>query len=226
MPAEAFLGPRPSPKHDTNHKDGDKTNNRVSNLEWCSKSENQSHAYAIGLRIPMGGERNGKAKLSLKDVLRLRDLAKNMTRHELSEKFGLTVGAVDKILGALAWRNHLSEAVSAKRADAWVKLTASDINSMRSLAQELTRRQLSERFGISLSSVDRHLHDGGVSPKSPMRHGVFNGNALLVEADAVRILKLKGSMPQKTLAAQFGVDVQVVQRIHQRTTWRHLDATG
>lgn len=51
-------------------------------------------------------------------------------------------------------------------------------------------------------------------------------SALTPDQRAVRILKLKGSMPQKTLAAQFGVDVQVVQRIHQRTTWRHLDATG
>lgn len=41
-------------EHTIDHIDGDKTNNALTNLEWCSQSENQKRAYALGI--------NGKAQ--------------------------------------------------------------------------------------------------------------------------------------------------------------------
>ena len=34
-----------------NHKDGNKMNNKVNNLEWCNQSYNMKHAYKNGLEI-------------------------------------------------------------------------------------------------------------------------------------------------------------------------------
>ncbi len=47
--ALAFLGPPPE-RHEVNHIDGDKTRNGLTNLEYLTRSENNKHAYRIGLR--------------------------------------------------------------------------------------------------------------------------------------------------------------------------------
>ena len=48
--AEAFI-PNPNNKPCVNHLNGNKSDNRLSNLEWVTKSENDLHAFSFGLRV-------------------------------------------------------------------------------------------------------------------------------------------------------------------------------
>lgn len=47
-----------------NHKDGNKQNNKLNNLEWCTDSENKIHAYKNGLMKP-GNQYTKKEKQDL-----------------------------------------------------------------------------------------------------------------------------------------------------------------
>lgn len=47
--AETFID-NPENKLFVNHINGNKSDNRINNLEWCTRSENDSHAYKLGLR--------------------------------------------------------------------------------------------------------------------------------------------------------------------------------
>lgn len=47
--AEAFMPIHPVDKDEVNHKDGNKLNNQLTNLEWATSSENKRHAIETGL---------------------------------------------------------------------------------------------------------------------------------------------------------------------------------
>lgn len=80
-----------------NHKNGDKSDNRVKNLEYVTRSENIKHSFDIGLRNI--GEFHHSAKLSLQQCTEIVDLYKQGTsQKEISDKFLISQACVSNIL--------------------------------------------------------------------------------------------------------------------------------
>lgn len=99
--AEAFLGPRPDGFH-INHRDGDKTNNRLTNLEYATPLQNGRHAVRTGLHDVKGG-RNPKAKLSVDQVRAIRALRGRLPARCIAERFGVHACTVERILSGRRW---------------------------------------------------------------------------------------------------------------------------
>jgi hypothetical protein len=55
LAAKTFID-NPDNLPEVNHKDGDKLNNSMSNLEWITSSGNKIHAYKNGLNNQKGGK--------------------------------------------------------------------------------------------------------------------------------------------------------------------------
>lgn len=67
--AEAYIH-NPNNLDTVNHKDGDKLNCSINNLEWCSSSENQKHAWDTGLRSVTEKMRASMKNMSYRDRIK------------------------------------------------------------------------------------------------------------------------------------------------------------
>ena len=106
--AKTFL-PNPLNKPQVNHIDGNKANNCLANLEWCTASENIKHAYKIGLydklKTLWKGENNANAKLNEQQVREIRAIGRTMSQIDIANKYNVSRSLISLILNNKIWPN-------------------------------------------------------------------------------------------------------------------------
>lgn len=113
---ETFVGQRP-PNHVAHHKDGNRANNKSSNLEWITRSlHGRLHPRSSGGRVntggitsdsPWRGSRVSSAKLTDARVRLIRMLRKfiwlDFHLDELADAFGVRESTISKVINRKAW---------------------------------------------------------------------------------------------------------------------------
>lgn len=104
--AAAFIGPRPD-GHQVDHKNGDKTDNRVENLEYVTCRENIRRSWASGQHTAehCRGEANTKAKLTADDVRTIRAIYPAKSLGELAALYGVSLQNIAFIAKRKTWKH-------------------------------------------------------------------------------------------------------------------------
>jgi len=106
--AEAFI-PNPDNKPCVNHKDCNKMNNRVDNLEWCTYSENLRHAIDNDLITYHKGENVSTSKITDEQAHEVcRMMQEGYRNKEIVNKLKISNDTVKNIRGRRCW-NHISD---------------------------------------------------------------------------------------------------------------------
>jgi len=99
----SFVGECPTGMEGCHAPDNSRTNCSLSNLRWDTRSSNQRDRRANNTANI--GEDNGRAKITIDDVKKIRNLAGSLSQTDIATRFGMSRSAVGHIIARRNWSN-------------------------------------------------------------------------------------------------------------------------
>lgn len=157
MVAETFI-PNPENKPEVNHKDGDKENNDVSNLEWNTSKENIDHAFENELR--KCGEDSSHAKITNDDARKICELLveNKKTMNEIAKEVGCSVTTVFNIKKKKNWldvsKDYDIDSYNVKE-PVIPKLTKKDVIEIykKLKSDKYTTSEIANEYNVTVSTI-------------------------------------------------------------------------
>ena len=155
---EAFCGEAPSDKHQGNHLNGNKTDNRIENLEWVTHAENIQHAYDTGLHGRYIGENASSAKLTNEQAIDiLNRIANKEYRKDIAILYGISNKTIDTLVSGKSYAYLPRPNMTSKRMGNHV-LVEADVIQIKQLIGTTSSRAIGELFGVSGGTIDQIKH--------------------------------------------------------------------
>ena len=104
--ADEFVD-NPNNYTEINHRNGNKFDNTIGNLEWFSRSENMKHAHDNRLAIAKKGEEQWYSKLTDEEVIEIKELLKisDITQKQIAELYGVSQSNISIIKCDKGWKH-------------------------------------------------------------------------------------------------------------------------
>jgi len=154
--AEAFIGQRPE-GYEVNHKDGNKLNNVVSNLEYLSNKAHKSHTATV-LGKHNRGSRSGLTVLTPEQVAELREMYSTgeYTQEQIALRFHVSGGTVSRLVNLVTWSSESVPNHYVKPPNPLKKLTDDDVRKIRQMhASGLNYREIAKSFHVTYSPIGK-----------------------------------------------------------------------
>lgn len=156
--AQAFI-PNPDNKPEVNHRDGNRFNNFVGNLEWMTAKENTQHAIANDL-IKLGEERHD-TKLTNAQVEYVRNNPDALTGRELAKRFTIEPATISDIQLGQSYRNVGGAIRKPQKPGEYHRIPDEIRDQIRAdyATGNFTQQQLAKKYDVSPATIWRIIHE-------------------------------------------------------------------